>query len=375
MTTKKKFVVLIEDDWEIMGNGLGNVADLQYLPALALMNIADRYNAKVTFMVDVAHQLVLNQHLSHPDVRIQKTIWDETVLLMKERGFDVQLHLHCQWIGASFEAGHFFLGNNWNVGRCDPADQQRLISDSIDYLQSLLRTRFPEYSVCAFKAGSWGLQPSTNLMSEFRKHNIRVVMGPRIGMKCPAQSLDYTQMEEAYRPYYPNPDDITKVSTKQEDVVIIPLQPYDPDLFTLSKYIYDRTMAKYRYKKRFPFYHSTSIPQKIRKLNPLKDKNLFRLGMRPYRTHLKIGNCTLPYLKKSFDTVIQTLRDIDGVGRLPILIESHTKNFHNHYDDIEGFIAYIAEKYESEVEFSDVTSYCRELHDDPSMVRVGNEDR
>ena len=40
---KKKFLILIEDDFEIMGNGLGNVAELQYLPALTLMNIAKKY--------------------------------------------------------------------------------------------------------------------------------------------------------------------------------------------------------------------------------------------------------------------------------------------------------------------------------------------
>lgn len=91
---KKKFVILIEDDFEIMGNGIGNVAELQYLPALALMNIAEKYNAKITFMVDVAHQLALKRNGAVPDIRIQTRLWDETVLLMKERGFDVQLHLH-----------------------------------------------------------------------------------------------------------------------------------------------------------------------------------------------------------------------------------------------------------------------------------------
>ena len=34
----KKFVVLIEDDFEVMGNGLGTVEDLQYLPALSFMD-------------------------------------------------------------------------------------------------------------------------------------------------------------------------------------------------------------------------------------------------------------------------------------------------------------------------------------------------
>jgi len=46
----KKFVILVEDDFEIMGNGQGNVADLQYLPAISLMNIANKYNWVCTLL-------------------------------------------------------------------------------------------------------------------------------------------------------------------------------------------------------------------------------------------------------------------------------------------------------------------------------------
>ena len=49
----KRFTVLIEDDWEVAGNGWGNVSALQYYPAVQLMDIADSFGVKVSLMVEV----------------------------------------------------------------------------------------------------------------------------------------------------------------------------------------------------------------------------------------------------------------------------------------------------------------------------------
>lgn len=367
----KKFLILIEDDFEIMGNGLGNVADLQYLSALTLMNIADKYNARITFMVDVAHQLALKANSEFPEIRVQSTLWDETVLLLKERGHDVQLHLHPQWINATYKSGYFYLDDNWNLGRYDPAIQHKLIVDSVEYLTSLLCKEFPEYKVCAFKAGSWGIQPSANLQAEFEKIGIHIIMGVRDGLKVLSQGIDYTDIEEKHLPYYPDAEDITRISENVRNVVVIPLQPYAPDLMTFSKYVFNQVVTKFRYKGNLPYYYTHPVPHKIKNLNPLKDKTLFTIGTRPYHTHLKIGNQPFSYLKASFDAVINKLDQYD-VERMPIVIESHTKQYHNHYRDIEKFIAYITEKYESKAEFGDMTNFSRELREIPHLARYKN---
>jgi hypothetical protein len=371
---KKKFLVLIEDDFEIMGNGLGNVADLQYLPALTLMNIADRYGAKITFMVDLAHQLTLREHLKFPEIRIQSKLWDETVLLMKERGYDVQLHLHPQWINASYREGYFRLSDNWNIGRYNPIEQRALIKDSVQYLKLLFQKDFPEYNVCAFKAGSWGLQPSHNLISELEEGGIHIITGIRDGMKVSNLGIDYTDLEEKCLPYYPSCKDISKMSHNIENVVVIPLQSYNPGLLTFSKYVSNQIITKLRYKDNLPYYYSCPIPDEIKKLNPLKDSKTFTIGRHPYNTHLKIGNQSFSYLKTSFDAVINKLDRYD-VERIPILIESHTKQYQHHYRDVEKFIAYISEKYNDNVEFGDMTTISKELLENPSLAKFKHDTR
>lgn len=368
----KKFVVLIEDDFEVMGNGLGNVAHLQYLPALSLINIANKYNVKITFMVDVAHQLVLRANMQHPEIRVQAKLWDETVLLLKEYGHDIQLHLHPQWLNAKYENGHFYLSDNWNLGRCTPIDQHRLITESVEYLNNLLVNKFPEYKVCAYKAGSWGMQPSSNLQAEFEKVGINIMMGVRQGLEIPSQGVDYTCLEEAYLPYYPDSDNLQILSDKVRNLAVIPLQSYDPDLITFSRYMLNQVITKYRYQNNLRYYSPRPIPDEVKNLNPLKGKSLFKLGLRPYSTHLKIGNQSFSYLKKSFDTVIRRLEEIDA-DRIPILIESHTKQYRHHYHDIEKFLAYVSEKYESSVEFSDLSGFSQEIKENPELVRYRSE--
>lgn len=367
---RKRFVILIEDDFEIFGNGLGNVAYQQYLPALFLMNTAEEFGTKITFMVDVAHQLALSRYQQkNPNLRIQKNLWDETVRMMKERGFDVQLHIHSQWIEPVYEDGHFKLNRNWNIGCCKPSEQKQILSDSVKYLKCILKPIDPDYRVIAFKAGAWGLQPSFPLLQELSNVGIRIVMGVRDNFRVPNASIDYTGLEEKYLPYQPLLTDITKVALERNDLVVIPLQPYAPDLLTLLRMSCRVGVNKIRYKNRLPYYHEQPIPEQARKMSPFAWSNGFRFSIRPYLTHLKIGNQPFFYLKASFDAVLRRLRSYD-LERIPIVIESHTKQYHNVYGEIKRFIGYIAERYEDEVEFKDMTSYLKEIEEDLDLVTV-----
>lgn len=370
---KKKLLIIVEDDFEVLGNGLGNVADLQYLPALSLMNIAEELGIKLTFMVDVAHLLTLNKYQqADPNMRIQKKIWDETVLMMKERGFDVQLHLHPQWLNASYKMGYFYLNDNWNIGCYEPSAQRKLIRESIEYLTTLLRQADSSYSVIAFKAGSWGLQPSDSLLSELMNSGIRLVVGVRHGLEISEASVDYSQLEEKHLPYHPQFSDINKVAPSRNSMVILPLQPYSPNLFTLFRLSVHEIMSRMRYKTNLPFYHYKKIPNNIKALSPLSGMNNIKFSTHPYLTHLKIGDQPFSYLKNSFDVVIRNLLTL-GTDRIPVVIESHTKQYPNYYEHVKRFLTYIAECYGDQAEFIDMTGFLKEVELNQNIVRTKNE--
>ena len=153
-----RIAVIIEDDWELGGDGSGNVASHQYLPARFLMDTAEELGIKLTFMVEVLQQLkCLEFSESSSDFRLQSRLWDDTVAEMCGRGFDVQLHLHPQWHTATLEAGKPRLEPNWNIGRFSREDQHQMISGSLDYLAGLLEGRGYSSEIIAFKAGNWGM--------------------------------------------------------------------------------------------------------------------------------------------------------------------------------------------------------------------------
>lgn len=366
----KRFNILIEDDWEVMGNGLGNVAQLQYLPSMFFMKLAKRLGIRLTFMVDVVQQLVYKDHIqSDYNLKLQKNLWDDTVLLMKSYGFDVQLHLHPQWLNAKLKDDFFYLGNNWNFGRYSQADQETIIRDSINYLHELIRPVDPDYKVVAYKGGSWGLQPSGDLLRNMEKYGIKLVTGVRKGMYLPGNGVDYRNLEEPVMPYYPDYDDLCKISPEKKEIIIIPLQTVTPGIKGLGYLAVDLFKRKISKKDSLRHYYDDKIPEKIYELSPIAEESKPKFPFISYKTHLKIGNQPFQYLKTSFDQVINQLADTP-YERIPILIECHTKQYNNYYGDIERFLSYVLNKYGDVVDFSTLSGFLKEVQTNAEMVKL-----
>lgn len=366
----KKFCILLEDDWEVMGNGLGNVAQLQYLPSLFLMKTLRKLGANMTFMVDVVHQLrYFSPDIKDRNLLLQRRLWEENVLLMKDYGFDVQLHLHPQWFRARQEGEHFLLSNNWNIGRYQPEDQAAIVGEGIDYLEQLVRQVDPSYKTIAFKGGSWGLQPSETLFASLAAKGVRIVMGVRNGLKLPKSGTDYTNTEERVMPYYPDYRDIRKVATAPQEIVIIPQPEYAPSLIPMMALGWDMVKQKLLGRDDTAHYYGEPIPATIRQLSPLLEEKKFTLSLHPYKTHLKIGNQPYTYLKASIDTIIARLKDAPE-ARIPLVMESHTKNYLLHYGPIERFLDYVMNRYGNLVEFGTLSGFLQELQQQPEMIRI-----
>lgn len=368
MKNKKKFYILLEDDWELRGNGVGNVRELQHIPSLFLMDLCEKLNIKMTFMVDVAQQLKFIEYQEHPEIKSQKELWDETVRLMKQRGFDVQLHLHPQWLNAQYHDKNFYVSDNWNIGTYDEASRKKLIDDSIKYLNDLLKPIDSEYIVNSFKSGAWGLQPSGGILNDLYNKGIKLVIAVRKGLLMPNLGVDYRMLEEDTLPYYPVFKDITKVAQENTGVISFPLLYYMPTLKTLMKLfihklkkkIFNKTNAKEK------------IPESIKKIKPFGKLN-FEILYKSYITHLKIGDQPFGYLKDSFDNAIKRLEK-HNIENIAIVIESHTKDYIDNYDDIEKFLIYIVKKYNGRVEFIDLTTFIKSVDNDKFFVKSKMEE-
>ena len=107
--------LVLTDDWELRGNGEGNVNELQVQPAKKLMSLYEKLGIKGTFNVEVMQQLAFERYSSEVRIAKERDLWLSSVREMRDRGHDVQLHIHPQWFGAYREKGKWVLGSKWNI--------------------------------------------------------------------------------------------------------------------------------------------------------------------------------------------------------------------------------------------------------------------
>ena len=108
--------LLLHDDWEIYGDGTGDPETLMFEPAKRILDICDRYGAKYTFYAEIGQQLHM---LNAPEKRWNQyaSTWESVLKDAIQRGHDVQLHFHPQWIGAELKNGIWHLDHSkWSAG-------------------------------------------------------------------------------------------------------------------------------------------------------------------------------------------------------------------------------------------------------------------
>lgn len=369
----ERVIVLIEDDWELLGNGLGNVAHLQYQPALFLMRVAERLGMKVTFMAETLQQLTMRV-LAEGDrgLAAQAALWEESVRLFVDRGHDVQLHLHPQWEGAEYRDGFFRLRGSWNLAAHPAPARRRMIADSAAYLSALLRPQRPEYAVVAFKAGSWGLQPSAQALADLEAAEVRVVLAPGRGIRyqTPDFQAHYEALEEDTLPYYPDYEDIRRVSAVPRGVVVVPLPHYVPTAALLARKARGRLLPRRGGKPGGRFFYYRDIPAEVAGLAPmgaLLGSGGGRLGVRDTRT-LDLAGGSFDEMRLGLDQAMERCRRADAPVA-PLVLQSHTKGYEGNWASLERFFEYLVERYGRMIEFQTLSQFHAAL---PSLrVRGG----
>jgi hypothetical protein len=351
----KKFILSIHDDWELFGNGLGNVATQQYYPSLFFMDISDELGLNPTFMVDVAQPIMFRKYMDKdPNIGLQLTLWEESIKLIKKRGFDIQLHIHPQWLNSKYENGFFYLDNRYNIGKYKIDEQNYFVENGIKYLEELLTPIDLNYKVHSFKAGGWGLQPSESILNVLKKNNIHVVLGLRNKLYNHNLGYDYRGMEETVMGYYPNFENICKKDS-DNGIITFPLSYIKLNTYEKLLLFKDNFRERLLTKPLLYVPNNTKIPDEVSKQNKEVYDNMLKLVVntlsKDYYNHLKIGGASsFSFMKRTFDKKIKSLMKIEG-EEIPIIIESHTKTFHNHYDDIYRFLKYISKEYGDLIDF------------------------
>ena len=112
MSTPAKRTLVLTVDYEIFGNGTGDVRQHVTEPTERMCRIAEKSGMPVTVFFEMEEYLLFQQHRE----ALQRLLGYDPAAEMRRqaadlvrRGHDVQLHLHPQWFEAGFAAGEWQL--------------------------------------------------------------------------------------------------------------------------------------------------------------------------------------------------------------------------------------------------------------------------
>lgn len=217
--------LVLVDDWELRGDGSGDMHRLQFDTLRRLFEIYERYGLRGSINAEIMQQLGhLDFGRTYPKLRSLAAEWEDTVRDAYSRGHDVQLHLHSQWAGAGYDGSRWTLPGAWSILKHSKADVRAMVRDGKQYLESVLRAVDPDYRCVSFRSGAWCIAPSDFMLDVLADEGLTFDMSIVGGVAYDNEKvqLDYRNCDETFLPYYPVMSDARRVSPAPTRMVCVP---------------------------------------------------------------------------------------------------------------------------------------------------------
>jgi hypothetical protein len=225
-----KIQLVLTDDWELRGDGSGDIHRLQIQPLRRLTQIYEQSGFRGSFFVEVLQQL---KHLAwgrrHPVLHERAYQWEDIVRDTLVKGHDIQLHIHPQWSEADYTNAGWRLSHKWSLLEYSFDKIKALLKDSKNYLEDLLQPVDSEYKCIAFRASKWSLAPDKSILQTLSDLGIvfDTSIVPGMVFESDAAQFDYRQVEEAFLPYYPQMTDARRVSNCGAPITCVPTHTFN----------------------------------------------------------------------------------------------------------------------------------------------------
>lgn len=217
--------LVLTDDWELYGDGSGNMRRIQFDTMRQLVGIYDRFGLKGTFNVEVMQQLYhLRYGHQYPNLLSLAREWESLVQEIYSKGHDIQLHVHPQWDQARYENGRWHLNNRWSILDYAPADARNMLQTCKHYLETLLSPLHSDYRCVAFRSGAWFLAPGDAILPILADLGIRCDMSITRGLyiNLDIGKLDYREIDEPFLPFYPQMHDARRIANGPQPITCVP---------------------------------------------------------------------------------------------------------------------------------------------------------
>jgi hypothetical protein len=368
--------LVLTDDWELRGNGSGNMRAIQFATLRRLRSTYETNGLHGSFNAEVMQQLAhLRFGQDHAELRVLASEWEELVRDTYSRGHDVQLHLHPQWSQSNYTDGSWALSGAWSLVDYTRESIGSMLAQCKEYLEGLLRPIDPSYRCVSFRAGSWCVAPSPDALDVLSElgfvFDMSVVDG--IVSSTGRVRIDYRNVDEPFLPYYPFMHDARLVADSPQPIVCVPTHTFRPDVPLLSRPARrrdPRPPASLRFRlargiaQRMSRRKSTSHAGIVdRYLLAPSDKAIPNAGystdygQQVWGQEPAAGTSTTrvsDLAQLSLGQMREMLRDIrrraraSGWSLVPVVIENHTKDIGD-FGPIDQFLSHVSRQKDIEV--------------------------
>ena len=357
-------------DWELRGDGSGDIEQIQFAPMRRLLDIYRRFGARTTFMPDVMHQLTFRRfEKADPVLRHQADAWEEHVREAYSQGHDIQLHLHSQWSSARYENGCWQLKGSWSLLDYDAPEAEKLVAESKSYLEQLMRGVDPQYRCVAFRASALALAPSTHLLSSLASLGIEIDVSMAAGFYLDNETLqlNYRNCEETFLPYYPRMDDARHVSDKREPIVCVPLNHFYGSRREVTKQNLSLAAARVS-RKAEPSsaqVHRPQLDTQTSGVARVYEKLIEPAIKRKYFVS-DLSRLNSPLMREMLASIRERAR-ASGLARVPVVLTNHPKDIRD-WEAIERFVGEAAKA--DDIEFITLRELANNISSGEFQVRM-----
>ncbi|HEX4122263.1 MAG TPA: hypothetical protein VH619_16720 [Verrucomicrobiae bacterium] len=194
-------------DYEIFGNGTGDVRQHIIDPTERMARICQQYDFPLTVFFEAEEYVAFRENAA----RLRKDLGYDPAALIRQQivsllrqGHDVQLHLHPEWYGARYEAGTWLLhpGKKTVDSLFETqaevtnyiASRKALIDEIVAQASSLQQVR-------AYRAGAFSAQPGQKLLPALSENGFIIESSVVKGLHNAGQGFDYKSAPSSKGPW------------------------------------------------------------------------------------------------------------------------------------------------------------------------------
>jgi hypothetical protein len=356
--------LILSLDYEIFGNGAGDVMRDIIEPTSRLLDICDHHGAKLTIMFEVAEYWAFRKmedklNLGYSPANAMAEQAQNAI----SRGHDVQLHLHPQWIGAELKDRVWRVRiDQWCIaelphGLDDKEDEYSItgaLSKGKRTLERIICPVKPTYECIAFRAGGFHIQPSRYVIPAMKIAGLlidsSVVQG--LYVKSPLWRCDFRKAESNFGYWWTMADDVCRSGPDYEQILELPVYS------RLQSYITNLRWSKLRAelkRRKLESHYSGTIKQAGGIRSTYKLTQILQKLASTHPVTVDFCKMNAQSMIKAMEEVILTngYRDDETERTVPVVLIGHSKDFWND-KQLDSFLSTMESfsKHEGEIRFS-----------------------